>query len=213
MKRPSRRTTALATTAAVLAAGLTLTAAASPGGTRHHGAGDGDGGYGFVDVRAGVPDAAARFTVTSPDLRNGGRFPAGAWANAFGCSGGNRQVRLAWHGAPADTRSYAVTMFDPDAPTGAGFWHWTTWDIPATTTGLDTTPPPGTVTGTNDAGATGYLGPCPGAGDITHRYQITVYALDTPTLGLPATTPPTVTAFTMSSHVIGYARLTADARR
>ncbi|WP_442906996.1 YbhB/YbcL family Raf kinase inhibitor-like protein [Kitasatospora sp. NBC_01250] len=104
-------------------------------------------------------------------------------------------------------------MLDPDAPTGAGFWHWVTRDNPAAATGLGSTPPPGTVSGTNSAGATGYLGPCPGSGDITHHYRISVYALDTPTLGLPATTPAGVTTFTMSGHILGYARITADARR
>lgn len=170
--------------------------------------------YGRTQVRAGVPENAARFLLTSPDVHNGGSFPAAAWADAFGCTGGNQPIRLSWHGAPAGTRSYAVTMFDPDAPTGSGFWHWVSWDIPPADTSLGTTAlPTGTVTGTNDAGTQGYLGPCPPAGDITHRYQITVYALDVPSLGLPPNTPAAVTAFTMSGHVLGYARITAAARR
>lgn len=171
------------------------------------------GGFGYTDIRSGIPRSAVRFAVTSPDVREGGTIPYRDWAHAFGCSGGGRQIRLNWHGAPAGTRGYAVTMFDPDAPTGAGFWHWLSWDIPAAARDLGATPPQGAVSGTNDAGVTGYLGPCPPAGDVTHHYRITVYALDVPTLGLPATTPPTVVAFTMSTHVIGYARLTADARR
>ncbi|WP_225850489.1 YbhB/YbcL family Raf kinase inhibitor-like protein [Streptomyces sp. HPF1205] len=202
-------------TAHRIGAAVAATAAVITGGTvAAHGVTPHQPAYGHTRIRAGIPEGAARFAVTSPDVRDGGSFPATAWANAFGCTGGNQQVRLSWHGAPAGTRSYAVTMFDPDAPTGAGFWHWVSWDIPAADTGLDTTGvPAGAVAGTNDAGAKGYLGPCPPAGDIAHHYRITVYALDLPSLGLPADTPPTVTAFTMSGHVLGYARITATARR
>lgn len=204
MRTSHRIGAAVAATAAVIAGGTAAAQGVTP--DRPH--------YGHTRIRAGVPQSAARFTVTSPDVRDGGPFPTAAWANAFGCTGGNQRIRLSWHGAPAGTRSYAVTMFDPDAPTGAGFWHWVSWDIPSADTGLGTTSvPAGTVAGTNDAGARGYLGPCPPAGDITHRYQITVYALDLPSLGLPADTPATVTTFTMAGHVLGYARITATARR
>ncbi|MEV7603420.1 YbhB/YbcL family Raf kinase inhibitor-like protein [Kitasatospora sp. NPDC089797] len=206
--RKSIRTAAALATAAASTLALGATAAVAHGG--HH---PRQPDPGYTRVRSGVPATAARFTVSSPDLRDGGTFPADTWADAFGCSGADRQVRLSWHGAPAGTRSYAVTLFDPDAPTGSGFWHWLTWDIPAGTDTLGATPPPGAVTGTDDAGRTGYLGPCPPAGDTPHHYRITVYALDVPTLDLPATTPAAVTAFTLSGHVLGYARLTATAQR
>ncbi|WP_435600511.1 YbhB/YbcL family Raf kinase inhibitor-like protein [Streptomyces sp. C10-9-1] len=170
-------------------------------------------GFGYTEIRKGVPDSATRFTVTSPDVRDGQALPADTWAAAFGCTGDNRQIRLSWSGAPHATRSYAVTMFDPDAPTGSGFWHWFVWDIPLAHTRLDGALPPGAVAGTGDSGTAGYFGPCPPSGDLVHRYDITVYALDVPTLGLPATTPPTVASFTMSGHVIGYARITGTARR
>ncbi|WP_405436464.1 YbhB/YbcL family Raf kinase inhibitor-like protein [Streptomyces avidinii] len=169
--------------------------------------------YGYTEVRRGVPASAARFTVTSPDVRDGEALPADTWADAFGCTGDNRQPRLSWSGAPQATRSYAITMFDPDAPTGAGFWHWLVWDVPVGDTGMDTRLPAGAVTGANDSGSTGYLGPCPPVGDLTHHYEITVYALDVPTLGLPASTPPTIAAFMMSGHIIGYARITGTVRR
>lgn len=167
--------------------------------------------YGFQQVRRGIPAGAARFAVSSPTLKD--RFPASDLANGFGCTGSNARPELAWSRVPAGTRSLAVTMYDPDAPTGSGFWHWLTWDIPAGARGLGVTPPVGTVTGTNDSGAAGYIGPCPPAGDIPHRYEITVYALDVPTLSLPATVTPAVAGFTMSTHIIGYGRLTATARR
>jgi hypothetical protein len=169
--------------------------------------------FGFTTIRKGVPDSAGHFTVTSPDVRDNGAFPASAWADSFGCTGPNQQIRLSWSGAPKSTRSYAVTMFDPDAPSGAGFWHWLTWDIPPAVTTLGPTPPPTAVSGTDDAGVTGYLGPCPPSGDIPHHYEITVYALNTTSLALAPTTPATVTAFTMSAHILATARLTAIAAR
>jgi Raf kinase inhibitor-like YbhB/YbcL family protein len=101
-------------------------------------------------------------------------------------------------------------MFDPDAPTGSGFWHWVTWDIPATGRTL---PSETAVDGTNDAGAAGYLGPCPPEGDRAHRYQVTVLALDTASLGLPASTPPAYASFALGGHILGYARITATAKR
>jgi len=99
-------------------------------------------------------------------------------------------------------------MFDPDAPTGSGFWHWLTWDVPAGATSLDATAlPAGAVAGTNDAGLTGYLGPCPPPGDRTHRYEITVYALDVPSLSLPPSVRAAVVGFTMRTHILAFARL------
>ncbi|MTE12233.1 YbhB/YbcL family Raf kinase inhibitor-like protein [Nocardia aurantiaca] len=164
-----------------------------------------------VQVRAVVPASAAQFTVTTPDAASGRAFPADFYAGSFGCTAANHAPRLQWSGAPAGAKSFAVTMFDPDAPTAAGFWHWMNWDIPATTTDFTT----GTagVAGVNDAGVPGYLGPCPPTGDRPHTYQISVLALDIPTLDLPAATTPTVVSFSMGSHIIGVARTTLTARR
>ncbi|MEV4615270.1 YbhB/YbcL family Raf kinase inhibitor-like protein [Kitasatospora sp. NPDC049258] len=170
-------------------------------------------GYGYRPVRRGLPEGVAPFTVTSPDFDADGPLPADAWADAFGCAGANRQFTLEWSGAPQGTRSFAVTMFDPDAPTGAGFWHWLTWDLPAGSTGLGEALPAGAVAGTSDSGQVGYFGPCPPVGDLLHHYEVSVYALDVPSLQLPADTPPTVAAFTMSGHIIGRALLTGTARR
>ncbi|MFD4502393.1 YbhB/YbcL family Raf kinase inhibitor-like protein [Streptomyces sp. NPDC058457] len=207
MRTSIRAAAALTAVAAAVTTGVTTANADT-----HTGRAD-DGGYGYTQVRKVVPDSAARFRVTSPDIRNGGTIPADSYADSFGCSGADKQIRLSWHGAPKDTRSYAVTMFDPDAPTGSGLWHWLTWDIPASDSELGSALPAGAVSGTNDAGQTGYLGPCPPVGDITHHYRITVYALDTPSLQLPAATPAAITRFTMSTHVIGTATITATARR
>ncbi|MGX4733116.1 YbhB/YbcL family Raf kinase inhibitor-like protein [Kitasatospora griseola] len=168
--------------------------------------------FGRVSVRSGIPVDAGRFTVTSPDLVNGS-FPQDNWANSFGCDGGNRPLRLEWRGAPAGTRSFAVTMFDQDAPTGSGFWHWLSRDLPATATALGDALSPGAVSGTEDSGLPGYLGPCPPVGDRPHRYRITVYALDPPSLALPAATPPTVAAFTLGGHVLACGQTTGVAAR
>ncbi len=166
----------------------------------------------LTTVRRGIPDSAIRFAVTSPQVHDGGTFPASAWASSFGCTGGNQQITLDWHGAPSAARSFAVTMFDPDAPTGSGFWHWLVWDIPAGARQLTSTLPAGAIAGTDSAGITGYLGPCPPTGDITHHYQVTVYALNAASLDLPSTTPAALTMFSMSSHIIGYARMTVNAK-
>jgi len=205
MKRIARAGTAIAL-AVLAAAGTASTATAGPS-TTHKAA------FGYTSVRRNIPTGAVRFSVGSPDVRDGGTLPASGWANGLGCTGTNQPIRLDWSRAPAGTRSYAVTLFDPDAPTGSGFWHWQVWDIPATDTALGATPPDGAVTGTNDAGAADYIGPCPPTGDIPHHYQFTVYALDTPSLDLPATSTPAIAAFTMSTHILGYARLTALAQR
>jgi Raf kinase inhibitor-like YbhB/YbcL family protein len=164
--------------------------------------------FGFTTVRSGIPEGTPQFSLVSPDLQNNQRFSQSEIANIFGCSGGNQAPRLHWSGAPAGTQSYAVTMFDPDAPTGSGFWHWLTWDISAKFTSLDAAAPPaGAVVGTNDAGLTGYLGPCPPVGDRVHRYQLTVFALDVTSLGLPFDVRAAVVGFSMKDHILGFGRL------
>ena len=165
--------------------------------------------FGFTAVRSGIPEGASHLELNSPDLRNGQRFPQSEVANIFGCNGGNQAPRLQWRGAPAATRSFAVTMFDPDAPTGSGFWHWLTWDIPAGVTSLDGAVPTGAVSGTNDAGLTGFLGPCPPPGDRVHHYQLSVFALDAASLGLPATTRGAVLGFSMRLHILALGRIVA----
>ena len=211
MRKSLRTLATLAATATALVAGLGATAAAGSGsGPAHRPHHD---SYGHTTIRRGIPLTAERFRLSSPDVRNGGRIPETAWANGFGCTGGNQPIRLRWKGAPDTARGFAVSMQDLDAATGSGFWHWMAWDIPADVTSLGRALPAGATSGTNDGGRAGYAGPCPPAGDIAHRYRITVYALDIPSLDLPATSTPAVAAFTLSSHVIGYGRITATAQR
>lgn len=198
MNRMTRRLAAVAATLVVLAG--TAVAVAT---TRQH--------FGYQKVRSGLPSGIPHFSLTSTDIRPGRPIPQRFW----GCSGPGVSPELAWSGAPKRTRSYVVMVFDPDAPTGSGFWHWIAWDVPVTTTSLPTgaTLPPGAVNGMNDNGGVGYTGMCPPAGDITHHYRFTVVALDVPSLQLPADTHAAAVGFTMRDHVIASASLTATARQ
>jgi len=130
--------------------------------------------------------AAQGFTLDSPSLRAGASMPL---TNVYTrCGGGNVSPALQWHGAPAGTQGYAVTMYDPDA--SGGFWHWIMFDIPVGAHGLNAdagAPRSGDAPGDaaqlpNDFGNHGYSGPCPPPGK-PHHYVITVYALDVPELG------------------------------
>lgn len=137
-----------------------------------------------------VSAQTAAFTLSSPDLA-AGTFAEKFVLNGFGCKGGNVSPALEWRNVPAGTKSLALQIHDPDAPTGAGFWHWAVYNMPPTTTSLpqgagnapSTLPAPayGGNTDFLDTGATGangnYGGPCPPAGDKPHRYVFTLYAL------------------------------------
>lgn len=163
-----------------------------------------------TEVRApDAPRTDARLTVTSETFAEGGTIPRSAVFG--GCGGDNRSPQLAWRGAPPETRSYAVTCFDPDAPTGSGYWHWLLFDVPASVTRLaaGAGAPGGSTTGRNDYGASEYGGPCPPPGDGAHRYVFTVYALDVETLeGLGPGVTGASLVFTMRGHVLATGTLT-----
>ncbi|WP_372661178.1 YbhB/YbcL family Raf kinase inhibitor-like protein [Amycolatopsis kentuckyensis] len=171
------------------------------------------------DPFARLPEAA-RFTVTSTTLTDGGTLPPEQFSGLFGVPGGkDTSPHLAWHGAPDGTKSYAVTVYDPDAPTGSGFWHWAVAGIPAGVTELpegagdDTGSglPEGAVQLPNDARAARFIGAAPPAGHGPHRYFVVVHALDVETLDVPADATPAFLGFTMSSHILGRAVLVATA--
>jgi Raf kinase inhibitor-like YbhB/YbcL family protein len=130
--------------------------------------------------------SADGFRLASPDLAEGDRFRAEQVSAGSGCSGGNVSPALQWSGAPAGTKSFAVTMFDPDAEIGRGWWHWIIYDIPANVSGLSKgagdpehrLAPEGSLQTATDSGNPGYGGPCPPQGDDEHRYVFKVYALD-----------------------------------
>lgn len=128
---------------------------------------------------------AQALTLSSNAIKSGETIKNEQVFNSFGCIGGNISPDLSWEGAPEGTKAFAVTSYDPDAPTGSGWWHWTVFNIPANTTKLEagagstkkSALPKGAIQGQTDFGKPGYGGPCPPAGDKPHRYIFTVYAL------------------------------------
>jgi hypothetical protein len=159
---------------------------------------------------------AGRLTLTSPDFTANGRLAEKHVFNGFGCSGGNVSPALAWANAPAGTRSFAVTAYDPDAPTGSGWWHWVIFNVPASARGLPAgagdpakrLAPAGSVQGNTDFGAPGYGGPCPPPGK-PHRYVFTVFALKTDKLDVPANATAAMVGFNLNANVLAKATLTA----
>lgn len=169
------------------------------------------------DPFARLPEVAS-FTVTSTTVTDGAAWPQAQ--HASGLPGGKDiSPQLSWSGAPEGTESYAVTVYDPDAPTGSGFWHWAVADIPATVTELpegvgdDTGAglPEGAFQLPNDARLARYIGAAPPAGHGPHRYFVVVHALDVPSVGVPADATPAVLGFTMAGHTLGRAVLTVTA--
>ncbi len=161
--------------------------------------------------------AGQGFRVTSTDVEQGKTLKSAQVFNGMGCTGANTSPALAWTGAPAGTKSFAVTVYDPDAPTGSGWWHWVVYNIPATTTSLPTGAgdasknllPAGAVQGNTDFGAPGYGGACPPPGDKAHHYFITVYALNVDKLDIPANATAAYVGFNLHAHEVGKAVLTA----
>jgi Raf kinase inhibitor-like YbhB/YbcL family protein len=129
---------------------------------------------------------AQSLTLTSADIKEGATIANEQVFKGFGCTGGNLSPALNWSGVPAGAKSLAVTIYDPDAPTGSGWWHWVVFNIPASTTSLPKGAgdvnkklmPKGAIQSRTDFGSGGYGGPCPPPGDKPHNYQITVYAVD-----------------------------------
>lgn len=161
------------------------------------------------DFHPPVPE----FTALSDEVEPGGTLrPEQAFAE------GNRSPQLRWEGAPAGTKSYAVTCYDPDAPTGSGFWHWSLFDIPASVTELPAGAgsgemkglPEGAVHVRNDYGTRDFGGAAPPPGDGPHRYVFTVYAVDQEKLGPDGDASPAVVGFNLRFHTLGRAQLIAE---
>ncbi|MBS1960672.1 MAG: YbhB/YbcL family Raf kinase inhibitor-like protein [Bdellovibrionales bacterium] len=158
---------------------------------------------------------AEGFTVTSSVVKAGETMTNDQVFNGFGCTGKNVSPDLKWEGAPADAKTFAVTMYDPDAPTGSGWWHWTVFNLPAGTKELKAGAshakgglPKGAVQGMTDFGKSGYGGPCPPAGDKPHRYIFKVFALKDK-LPLDAKAPGAMVGFYLNQLKLGEATLEA----
>jgi Raf kinase inhibitor-like YbhB/YbcL family protein len=160
---------------------------------------------------------AAGFKLSSPEIKANQTIPKSFEFNGFGCSGENKSPALKWSGAPKDTKSFAVTVYDPDAPTGSGWWHWVVINIPADVTELasnagalnSTNLPKGAVQGRTDYGSAAWGGTCPPQGDKPHRYIFTVYALKADKLEVPADATAALTGYMIHGNMLGKASFTA----
>ena len=163
--------------------------------------------------------SAQEFTLKSDDM--GGQLSLSQVFEGMGCSGKNMSPSLKWINAPANTKSFAVTVYDPDAPSGSGWWHWVIFNIPAGVNELKADAgrlekklaPAGSVQSVTDWGRPGFSGACPPAGAPAHRYLFTVYALSVPKLDLDEKTPPATVGFVMNGSTIAKASLIAYYQR
>jgi Raf kinase inhibitor-like YbhB/YbcL family protein len=155
-------------------------------------------------------------TLRSDSFSDGDYLPAehvSSSDHGFGCNGGNVSPHFAWSGAPADTHSFALTCYDPDAPTGSGFWHWLVVNIPPDVTELPLGAgsgdglPAGALQTRTDYAVAGYGGPCPPEGDHPHRYFFTLFAVSLDSLPVQADTPAAVIGFQLNFNNLGKAAL------
>ncbi|WP_368227241.1 YbhB/YbcL family Raf kinase inhibitor-like protein [Aeromonas sp. R1-1] len=154
---------------------------------------------------------AFAMTLKSADIHEGQLMAKQFSFNGFGCSGDNHSPQLSWHDLPAGTKSVAITAYDPDAPTGSGWWHWLVVNLPATQSELASNASGKLKQGLEirtDFGNQGYGGPCPPAGHVMHRYQFTAWALPHD-LEVKADTPPAMVGYMLNSMALGKATLTA----
>ncbi|HMD03001.1 MAG TPA: YbhB/YbcL family Raf kinase inhibitor-like protein [Candidatus Baltobacteraceae bacterium] len=158
----------------------------------------------------------AKLTISSSVFRDGQTIPMSAVFDDYGCTGQNQSPDLSWSGAPPNTKSYAITIWDPDAPTGVGFVHWVLFNIPGNVTSLKagagshTHAQVGATQGFTDYGFSKYGGPCPPPGDSPHHYHLTVYALDIERFeGLDETTTYAKFRFMARSHTLASGEIVA----
>jgi Raf kinase inhibitor-like YbhB/YbcL family protein len=171
----------------------------------------------LIFCMAGVAQAAGGFKLSSADIKPNSTITNKHVFKGFGCEGENISPALSWSGAPKDTKSFALLVHDPDAPTGgAGWWHWAVYNIPASESALaqgagtadGANMPKGSVQNKTDFGAAGWGGPCPPPGHGKHRYQFTLHALKTDKLEIPEGATASLVGYMINANSIGKAKLT-----
>ena len=163
------------------------------------------------------PSPAADFRLSSPEIKAGSLIDKKFEFNGFGCTGENKSPALQWKDAPKETKSFAITVYDPDAPTGSGWWHWSVINIPASITELKSNA--GALGGANlpqgaahvriDYGVAAWGGVCPPAGDKAHRYIFTVHALKVEKIEIPSDATAALAGFMIHAHTLKKTSFTA----
>jgi Raf kinase inhibitor-like YbhB/YbcL family protein len=170
-------------------------------------------GSGLMAAAAGAAD----FSIELPAIKPNSTLTDAQVFNGFGCSGKNMSPAIHWLNAPAGTKSFAVTVYDPDAPTGSGWWHWLVYDIPSSATGLPEHAgnadgrllPAGAVQGRTDFGTAGFGGACPPPGDKPHRYVFTVFALKVDKVDVPPGAPAAMIGYMLNANQLAKSSVTA----
>ncbi|RSO36898.1 MULTISPECIES: YbhB/YbcL family Raf kinase inhibitor-like protein [Acinetobacter calcoaceticus/baumannii complex] len=156
--------------------------------------------------------SAAEFQLKSSDITANKFMKKDQEFQGFGCEGGNKSPQLSWSGAPSGTKAYAIMAYDPDAPSGSGWWHWQAVNIPLEVTSISS----GTghfnnkdvIEIKNDYGQTGFGGACPPKGHGIHHYQFTVYALSQK-LDLPPNASAALTGYMVKAHSLASSTIVA----
>lgn len=163
---------------------------------------------------------ASNFTLKSSSIKTSETIKNDFVFNSFGCQGLNQSPQLEWKNSPKETKSFAITVYDPDAPTGSGWWHWTLFNIPAHTNSLPLNAsgdksllPNGSIQGRTDFGKPGYGGPCPPAGSKPHRYIFTVYALKVEKIELNEEASGAMVGFYLGQNALSKASIVAKYNR
>lgn len=155
--------------------------------------------------------AEDKFKLSSSDIVEGSTIKNEQVFEGFGCKGNNKSPILSWSGAPKETKSFALTMYDPDAPTGSGWWHWQVVNIPVSINSIGGQKLPAELVETrNDYGKAEYGGPCPPVGDKPHRYIFTIYALKTDKLDLTGESSGALTGYMINANKLAQATLTGN---
>ncbi len=173
----------------------------------------------FLSTLGAQTAAAQSMSLKSGEVSDGATIKDEQVFKGFGCTGSNISPSLSWSGAPSGTKSFVITVYDPDAPTGSGWWHWVVFNVPASTTSVPKNAgdvkaklmPEGAIQSRTDFGSDGYGGPCPPLGDKPHHYTFTVFALDEDKLEYAKddNASAALVGFETHFHTLGKASLTA----